>query len=97
MRVEVPVSNAPSMDGPSNSKQKPYKHVFWPQSLLPLAVKNVKVYSFGYDADVERFMSSAGLNTVRLPAHGGSRVISAAFGFLLMQTSGPPTWKKPVQ
>ncbi|KAL1863051.1 hypothetical protein Daus18300_008207 [Diaporthe australafricana] len=39
-------------------------HVFWPETLLPSAIDNVNIYSFGYDADVERFMSSAGLNTV---------------------------------
>lgn len=37
---------------------------FWPENLLPNVVPNVRIYSFGYDADVERFMSSAGLNTV---------------------------------
>lgn len=68
MGVEVPISTASSMDASSNSKQKPSKYVFWPESLLPSSVKNVKVYSFGYDADVERFMSSAGLNTVGLPS-----------------------------
>lgn len=67
MAADEPASTASAMDASSNSRQKPSRHVFWPQSLLPLAVKNVNVYSFGYDADVERFMSSAGLNTVSLP------------------------------
>lgn len=38
--------------------------IFWPEDLLPKAVKDVRIFSFGYDADVERFMSAAGLNTV---------------------------------
>ncbi|KAL2289344.1 hypothetical protein FJTKL_02347 [Diaporthe vaccinii] len=59
-----PASSASSVDSPANPQHIPSKHVFWPESLLPTAAENVKVYSFGYDADVERFMSSAGLNTV---------------------------------
>ena len=40
------------------------KKPFWPEDLLPSVVPNARIYSFGYDADVERFMSVAGLNTV---------------------------------
>lgn len=65
--VEEPANTA-SVDVPFNYKPKTSKYVFWPKMLLPSAVENVKVYSFGYDADVERFISSAGLNTVRVPA-----------------------------
>ncbi|KAK1771926.1 hypothetical protein QBC33DRAFT_555082 [Phialemonium atrogriseum] len=38
--------------------------IFWPEDLLSKAVQDVRIFSFGYDADVERFMSAAGLNTV---------------------------------
>jgi hypothetical protein len=37
---------------------------FWPKTLLPEAIPNARIYSFGYDADVGKFMSAAGLNTV---------------------------------
>jgi hypothetical protein len=32
--------------------------------LLPHSVENAKIFSFGYDANMERFMGAAGLNTV---------------------------------
>ncbi|KAI3318127.1 hypothetical protein HD806DRAFT_325111 [Xylariaceae sp. AK1471] len=37
---------------------------FWPRDLLPHSVKNSRIFSFGYDANIERFMGAAGLNTV---------------------------------
>jgi hypothetical protein len=39
-------------------------NVFWPKDLLPKAIPDIRVYSWGYDANIERFMSSASLNTV---------------------------------
>ena len=65
--AQDPPSNTSSVAAAANYKNIPSEYVFWPESLLPAAVENVKVYSFGYDADVERFMSSAGLNTVGPP------------------------------
>jgi len=38
--------------------------VFWPKDLLPDALPNVRIYSWGYDADIWKLMSSVGLNTV---------------------------------
>jgi hypothetical protein len=40
------------------------KHVFWPRELLPLAVENVRIFTFGYDADIGKFMGAAGLNSL---------------------------------
>lgn len=37
---------------------------FWPQTLLPTVLPDTQIYSFGYDADVGKFMSAVGLNTV---------------------------------
>jgi len=37
---------------------------FWPKKLLPKHIENTRVFSFGYDADVNKFMASAGQNTV---------------------------------
>jgi hypothetical protein len=37
---------------------------FWPKILLPEVIPDARIYSFGYDADIGRFMSAAGLNTV---------------------------------
>jgi hypothetical protein len=37
---------------------------FWPRDLLPHSIDNAKIFSYGYDADIERFMGAAGLNTV---------------------------------
>jgi len=42
----------------------PKKWLFWPKELLPAAMPAARIYSWGYDADVQRFMSAAGLNTV---------------------------------
>ncbi|KAI8631819.1 hypothetical protein F5Y19DRAFT_422185 [Xylariaceae sp. FL1651] len=38
--------------------------IFWPLHLLPHSIRNVKIFSFGYDASIERFMGATGLNTV---------------------------------
>lgn len=38
--------------------------LFWPKELLPSTLPNVCIYSWGYDADIGKFMSSAGLNTL---------------------------------
>lgn len=46
---------------------------FWPQTLLPVVVKNVRIFSFGYDADIAKFMSSASLNTV---FHHGTNLLN---------------------
>lgn len=37
---------------------------FWRKTLLPSAIPNACIYAFGYDADVTKVMSAAGLNTV---------------------------------
>lgn len=62
-------SSVAPVDALAKCKEQSSRHIFWPNTLLPLAVGNVKVYSFGYDADVEKFMASAGLNTVCLPGN----------------------------
>jgi hypothetical protein len=70
MSTEDPTTcaSSASVDAQFSSMKEPSGYVFWPKALLPSIVGNVKVYSFGYDADVERFMSSAGFNTVKPPA-----------------------------
>jgi hypothetical protein len=39
-------------------------NVFWPRDLLPGVIPNALIYSWGYDADVQNFMSTASLNTI---------------------------------
>ncbi|KAI0596694.1 hypothetical protein F4775DRAFT_282821 [Biscogniauxia sp. FL1348] len=50
---------------------------FWPKDLLPNELKNVRIYSFGYDADIEKFMSSAGKNSVH--DHGANLLNDLSF------------------
>jgi len=38
--------------------------VFWPQDLLPHRTPEAKIFTFGYDADIDSFWSSAGQNTI---------------------------------
>ncbi|RYP34090.1 hypothetical protein DL767_004425 [Monosporascus sp. MG133] len=51
-------------DSGETSSQPKSTHVFWPKDLLPAVVKNASVYSFGYDAEIQKFMRTASLNTV---------------------------------
>jgi len=44
--------------------------VFWPKTLLPKAIPQSRVYSWGYDADISHFFSSASQSTVF--QHAGS-------------------------
>ncbi|KAL6721932.1 hypothetical protein ACLMJK_001037 [Lecanora helva] len=41
----------------------------WPQTLLPTVISDAKILSFGYDADIDTFHSSAGQNTINQHAH----------------------------
>lgn len=43
--------------------------IFWPKDLLRQVIPNARIYSFGYDANVEKFMASAGLNSVHEHGH----------------------------
>jgi len=38
--------------------------VFWPQELLPSVVPDTRIFVFGYDANVDGFLSSASQNTI---------------------------------
>ena len=48
----------------ANESVKDSKKPFWPEDFLPKVAPNARIFSFGYDADVERFMSAVSLNTV---------------------------------
>ncbi|KAK7976268.1 hypothetical protein PG989_014731 [Apiospora arundinis] len=49
---------------PPRDEKGASKGVFWPRDLLPTIVRNVRIISFGFDADVEKFMGAASLNTI---------------------------------
>ncbi|KAF7534506.1 hypothetical protein G7054_g6171 [Neopestalotiopsis clavispora] len=57
--VQTPNGSSTKQDTPN---KKPEKKVFWPRELLPLSVNNVSIFTFGYDADIGKFMGAAGLN-----------------------------------
>ena len=46
---------------PARSKYVP---VFWPSALLPGDLPDTRIYTWGYDADIDDFGSSASQNTV---------------------------------
>ncbi|KAI1491228.1 hypothetical protein F5X96DRAFT_488961 [Biscogniauxia mediterranea] len=56
---------------------KERKKPFWPKDLLPKELENVRVFSFGYDADIEKFMSSTGKNSVQ--DHGANLLHDLSF------------------
>lgn len=37
---------------------------FWPQSLLPRVIPDAKISTWGYDANIDGFLSSASQNTI---------------------------------
>ncbi|KAL2049194.1 hypothetical protein ABVK25_010544 [Lepraria finkii] len=48
----------------SSSKGVGDGSVFWPQKLLPAVIPDAKIFTFGYDADVDGFFTSASKNTI---------------------------------
>ncbi|SLM40835.1 Ankyrin repeat-containing domain [Lasallia pustulata] len=38
--------------------------VFWPQALLPSVIPDARIFTWGYDADIDGFLSTASQNTV---------------------------------
>lgn len=38
--------------------------VFWPEALLPGTIPDIRIFTLGYDADVDRFRSTASQNTI---------------------------------
>ncbi|OCL02223.1 hypothetical protein AOQ84DRAFT_229435 [Glonium stellatum] len=60
-------------DGAVKEPKKP----FWPKDLLPDTLKNVRIFSFGYDADIGKFMSPASKNSVQ--DHGANLLNDLSF------------------
>ena len=44
--------------------------VYWPQALLPIVIPDAKIFSYGYDADIDGFLSGSGQNTIHQHAQG---------------------------
>ncbi|KAI0432656.1 hypothetical protein F5Y09DRAFT_131419 [Xylaria sp. FL1042] len=68
----------------SSRKSKASRGIYWPRDLLPQSIHNTNVFSFGYDANVERFMSATGSNTVH---HHGRNLLNALSD--LLKEHGP--------
>lgn len=49
---------------------------FWPQTLLPVDLPNIRIFTFGYDADIIRALDTAGSETLR--DHGKSLAFDLA-------------------
>ncbi|KAL9068588.1 MAG: hypothetical protein Q9157_006461 [Trypethelium eluteriae] len=52
--------NLPQTEGTGSMS----KTIFWPAEMLPAVIPNVNVHTWGYDADIDGFLSSASQNTV---------------------------------
>ncbi|KAI1635272.1 hypothetical protein F4809DRAFT_614548 [Biscogniauxia mediterranea] len=61
---------------------------FWPKDLLPKELQNVRVFSFGYDANIEKFMSSTGKNSVQ--DHGANLLNDLSFQLESQKESSVP-------
>lgn len=48
----------------ADTSRKSENPVFWPKELLPKVLPDVRVFSFGYDVDINHFFGSAGQNNV---------------------------------
>ena len=57
--------------------------IYWPKDLLPTVIPDSKVYTFGYDADVDNFFSAAGQNTI----HQHTRTLLEDLADLLAEVS----------
>jgi hypothetical protein len=43
--------------------------VFWPETILPAVLPETRIFTWGYDADVDTFNTSVGHNTVEQHAN----------------------------
>ncbi|KAI1348803.1 hypothetical protein F5Y01DRAFT_206322 [Xylaria sp. FL0043] len=84
VRDNVSSHYSPAAPTASSRKSKGSSGIYWPRDLLPQSIHNANVFSFGYDADVERFMSATGLNTVH---HHGRNLLNALSD--LLKDRGP--------
>jgi hypothetical protein len=51
---------------PDERDSLPYpKTIFWPQELLPSVIPKARIFTWGYDADVDGLLSSSSQNTIR--------------------------------
>jgi hypothetical protein len=55
---------------PSTGNGQKYASIFWPKMLLPLALPQLRIYSWGYDADINHLFSAPSQSTVF--QHAGS-------------------------
>lgn len=54
----------PQAQSPGNYERKDQKGVFWPRDLLPAILPGARVFTWGYDVDVNHIFSSASQNSV---------------------------------
>jgi hypothetical protein len=64
------------------------ERVFWPRDLLADDLKNVRIMTFGYDADIVGILKTAGSNTLR--GHGKSLAADLAMHRLKTKSVSPP-------
>ena len=72
LAVERPQNSGSQLPKPSSDENEESRGlnleeedaVYWPQSLLPMVIPDVKIFTFGYDADIDGFLPGAGQNTI---------------------------------
>jgi hypothetical protein len=47
-----------------NSNQEKTESLFWPQDVLPTAIPETRIYTWGYDVDINHVFSFASQDTV---------------------------------
>lgn len=50
--------------GEANTPSKSQSHIFWPGDLLPVALPDARIFTWGYDANVTSVFSFASQSTV---------------------------------
>jgi hypothetical protein len=58
------LNSSQSTNGDGIAVQPATDGIFWPALLLPSVVPNTRIWTLGYDADIDGFWSSASQNTV---------------------------------
>jgi len=64
-----PETSRPSLTSLSQIAGLQPGEVFWPEEILPSVLPEARIFTWGYDADVDAFNTSVGHNTVEQHAN----------------------------
>lgn len=74
-KAEIPLHGYEENYRVSDQRSTPFTpdSMFWPRALLPDVVPNARIFTWGYDADVDGFLSPASQN--RIHEHAGNLLV----------------------